>query len=74
MRSAVFWLVTTAYAGVCQREPCTKVRLKRFDSSVNKTVYLKSLISVLSCGDPRFGVFVRFETKMFDAHPCRRVL
>jgi len=24
MRSAVFWIVTTVYAGVCQREPCTK--------------------------------------------------
>ena len=27
MRSAVFWIVTTVYAGVCQREPCTKVRI-----------------------------------------------
>ena len=27
MRSAVFWIVTTVYAGVCQREPCTKVKI-----------------------------------------------
>ena len=27
MRSAVFWIVTTVYAGVCQREPCTKVKM-----------------------------------------------
>ena len=25
MRSVVFWIVSTVSAGVCQREPCTKV-------------------------------------------------
>ena len=27
MRSAVVWIIATVYAGVCQREPCTKVTL-----------------------------------------------
>ena len=30
MRSVVFWIVSTVSAGVCQREPCTKVIFQIF--------------------------------------------
>ena len=123
MRSVVFWIVSTVSAGVCQREPCTKVIFQtlvpNFQMSRSKTLlprqtdvgsvgpqwltakirYHWSFIrsqdsrlrfrppesdsqivtrngkfSVLSCRHPWFGFLIRFETKMLDAYPCRRVL